>query len=246
MEYNPQIKPLPFYKSFLLFCLPSLFFYFIAYIVIPYFEKELGFHPLLAWFYGGILVFVLLFGLVLIIYRLEYKEIRVHQFLERLRVKKLSKRDLKLIAIATALIFFITLGIKIIARFLMIKTGIPDLETAPPFINFRALIGFEKLYLLIWVPSFILNIIGEELLWRGYALPRQELEHGKWAWFINSILWTTFHLCFGVDLLIILMPALFIIPLIVYKTKNTTVGIITHALVNGPAFILLSLGIIKP
>lgn len=246
MEYNPQIKPLPFYKSFLLFGLPSLFFYFITSIVIPYFEKGLGFHPLLAWFFGGILVFVLLLGLVLLIYRRDYKKIRLHQFLERLRVKKLSKRDLKWIAIATALIFLITLAIKMIARFLMIKIGTPDLDTAPPFIDFRALIGLEKLYLFIWVPSFILNIIGEELLWRGYTLPRQEFEHGKWAWFINSILWTTFHLCFGVHLLIILIPALLIIPFIVYKTKNTTVGIITHALVNGPALILLSLGIIKP
>jgi membrane protease YdiL (CAAX protease family) len=76
-------------------------------------------------------------------------------------------------------------------------------------------------------------------------LPRQELAFGRFAWLINGILWTVFHLCFGFHLLILLLPSLFIIPYVVYKRQKTLIGIIVHALLNGPSFILVSLGLLK-
>ncbi len=50
-----------------------------------------------------------------------------------------------------------------------------------------------------WLPFFFLvamffNIFGEELLWRGFILPRQELAHGSWTWIIHGLLWTGFHI----------------------------------------------------
>jgi len=52
------------------------------------------------------------------------------------------------------------------------------------------------------------------------------------------------HTHFGIQLLILLIPILFILPYAVQKTQNTWVGITIHALVNGPAFIMVSLGVI--
>jgi membrane protease YdiL (CAAX protease family) len=127
---------------------------------------------------------------------------------------------------------------------LCVRFGIPELKTTPPFMEFQALIGYEKLYLFIWFPMFFFNIVGEELLWRGYILPRQELKHGGYAWIINSVLWFVFHLCFGRDLLIILLPILIIVPYTAYRTRNTLIGIITHGILNGPMFVLVSLGLI--
>jgi len=92
---------------------------------------------------------------------------------------------------------------------------------------------------------FFFNIVGEEILWRGYILPRQELQHGKYAWVINSALWLVFHACFGLDLIILLLPILITIPYVAYKTGNTSIGILTHGLLNGPMFVLVALGLIK-
>jgi CAAX prenyl protease-like protein len=40
------------------------------------------------------------------------------------------------------------------------------------------------------------NIAGEELWWRGYLLPRQELVHGGSTWVVHGILLAAFHLFF--------------------------------------------------
>jgi membrane protease YdiL (CAAX protease family) len=143
-------------------------------------------------------------------------------------------------------IIFALVGlIMFIWRLLSLELGIVPLDTAPDFLEFEPLQGKEVLLLLVWVPFFFFNIVGEELMWRGYILPRQELAFGKYAWLINSILWTVFHLFFGFHLLILVLPSLFIIPYIVYRRQKTLVGVVVHALLNGPSFILISLGLLK-
>ncbi len=132
-----------------------------------------------------------------------------------------------------------------ISKVLNVKFGIHELETTPPFMKFNSFVGKEKLLLLVWVIMFFFNMYGEEILWRGYIMPRQELKQGKYAWLINGSLWILFHTCFGIDLIIILLPIMFILPYAVYKTKNTNVGILIHAILNGPMFVLVSLGVIQ-
>lgn len=56
---------------------------------------------------------------------------------------------------------------------------------------------------------FFFNIVGEELLWRGYVQAR--LTH-KQAWILCSLFWFFFHLPFGFDLLVMLLPVIIVIP----------------------------------
>lgn len=50
-----------------------------------------------------------------------------------------------------------------------------------------------------WVPVYyaslmlVFNIGGEELWWRGYVLPRQELAFGKLAWVVHGIFWSGYR-----------------------------------------------------
>jgi membrane protease YdiL (CAAX protease family) len=44
------------------------------------------------------------------------------------------------------------------------------------------------------VVMLVCNIGGEELWWRGYVLPRQELAFCKAAWVVHGIFWSAFHL----------------------------------------------------
>jgi hypothetical protein len=47
------------------------------------------------------------------------------------------------------------------------------------------------LYYIVWL--VVLNIFGEELWWRGYVLPRQELFFGRATWIVHGIFWSAFH-----------------------------------------------------
>jgi len=100
--------------------------------------------------------------------------------------------------------------------------------------------GKDALLLLVWLPMFFFNIAGEELLWRGYIQAR--LPGGYWP--LCSLLWLMFHLPFGFELLIILVPIIVIVPYVYYKTNNTLAGVLIHGLYNGPVFVAVALGLI--
>jgi len=68
---------------------------------------------------------------------------------------------------------------------------------------------------------------------------------GKYSWLLCSLLWLLFHLSFGMDLMIMLVPVILIIPYAFHKTKNTLVGIFIHGIYNGPLFVTVALGLIN-
>lgn len=84
------------------------------------------------------------------------------------------------------------------------------------------------------------NIVGEELWWRGYILPRQELTHGKITWLIHGTLWACFHMFkwWAVPFMLITCQ---IIPFVAQKTKNTWPGMINHIIINGAGAIMAAL-----
>jgi membrane protease YdiL (CAAX protease family) len=119
--------------------------------------------------------------------------------------------------------------------------GVRLLTTTPWFMEITPFSGIEKLLLLAWLPMFFFNIFGEEMLWRGYI---QNRLRGKYSWLFCSLLWMIFHLPFGMDLMIMLIPVIVIIPYVFYKTQNTLVGVFIHGLYNGPVFILVAIGLV--
>ena len=244
MKEVKNVNPISFIYSVILFLVPSIYFTLITYFLIPYLNSSFDIHPALSWFIAGLTVFIPLFILAIILTKKDGFKTKMEIF-KRLRLKRLSRRDWKYVIISLILIFLITGLIMGISKFMDIKFGIPELETTPPFMKFNAFVGKEKFLLLVWLIMFFFNMYGEELLWRGYILPRQEISLQNYAWIINGLLWIIFHTCFGIDLIIILLPIMFILPYAVYKTKNTNVGLLIHAILNGPMFVLVSLGVIQ-
>ena len=117
-------------------------------------------------------------------------------------------------------------------------------DHSPAFMSFEPLTKGRYWLLLVWVPYWILNILGEEFLWRGVMLPRQEVAFGKHAWLIHGFGWGLFHIAFGWQLLITLIPLIFIQSYIVQRTKNSWIGVIMHGGLNGPSFIAICFGLI--
>ncbi len=120
----------------------------------------------------------------------------------------------------------------------------PMLPSHPDFIPVQALEPNEYYILALWVPFFVLNIIGEELWWRGFIQTRQEVLFGSRTWLVQGILHTGFHLSFGLGVIFLLLPVVFLIPWAVQRTGNTCTGMVVHAGINGPAFLALTLGLI--
>lgn len=241
-----KMIPMRLPESLLLFGLPTVVFYFVTRVFIPYFNRTYDIHPILTWFtLGGLFLFLPLFLLAILLFKRDGYDCNLTTIATRFRLVRLNKTDWRWLfggLIAIILVTGIVMGAW---RLLSIWFGVSPINTSAPFLHFEPLKGAERLLLLIWLPFFFFNIVGEEIMWRGYVLPRQELVFGKFAWLVNAALWFVFHVCFGMDLLILLLPVLLILPYVVQRTKNTWIGIIMHALVNGPSFILISLGVIK-
>jgi len=232
-----RIKPLSAAGSLAYFGIPAVFFFLITKFLTPALILK-GIHPALSWFISGSLVFIPLFLLAVFLTKKDgYPDLW-----QRLNLKKMTLRDTIWAFSSLVIILLLTGLIMLISEFFYRNSGYNLLKTTPDFIQFSTLKGKEQYYLFAWLIMFFFNISGEELLWRGYLLPRQEVKSPGYGWIMNSALWIIFHFCFGTDLMIILLPCLIILPYAVYKTGNTWVGIIIHALYNGPIFLLITTG----
>lgn len=83
----------------------------------------------------------------------------------------------------------------------------------------------------------VTNILGEELWWRGYILPRQELVYGRSTWIIHGLLWACFH-AFKPWAVI---PMFFVCPIYAFvaqRSKNNWTTIIMHFLINGAGMVM--------
>jgi hypothetical protein len=85
------------------------------------------------------------------------------------------------------------------------------------------------------------NVAGEELWWRGYLLPRQELAHGAATWLIHGILWAAFHLFFQTTLwdMVHMIPTCCALAFVAQHTRNTWPGVFGHTF--GNSFLLLQI-----
>ncbi|MBZ0306999.1 MAG: CPBP family intramembrane metalloprotease [Anaerolineae bacterium] len=119
----------------------------------------------------------------------------------------------------------------------------PDLS-AVSLANFVGgqIVGNWGIVLLYFVMIFF-NIVGEELWWRGYILPRQELVHGRWTWLVHGLMWCGFH-AFKWWGLIGLLPVCLGLSWVAQRTQSTWPGIIIHTLFNVAPFVAIIMAVL--
>lgn len=235
-----QLRKLGFLPSFTIYIVAAILMYVMTNYLIPFLSKETGQEIILFWFIIGILgVFLPIIIMGIIILKNEGYNISKDTWINRLRFKKITKKVLiwsigGMVAVAV----FSGITMKILEHI------IGEFDHSPSFMVFEPLSSGRYWLLAIWFIYWIFNILGEEFVWRGVMLPRQEITFGKYAWLIHGFGWALFHIAFGWQLMITLIPIIFIQSYIVQKTKNSWVGIIMHGGINGPAFIAISFGLI--
>jgi membrane protease YdiL (CAAX protease family) len=99
--------------------------------------------------------------------------------------------------------------------------------------------------LALWIPLNLISMIGEEFMWRGYILPRQELTHGKWAWLVNGLMWAFLvHACLKWHF-IGMLPSMLLTPWLAQRLKNTSASAMVHIVGNAILFwALLLIGVL--
>jgi len=240
MTTENRLTKLGLFPSFLIFFSAAMLMLLQTKYLIPYLSRITGQEIILFWFIvagSGIFTPLIILGVVIV--KKEGYKINKSTFISRLRFRKLTKSD-----ILWTLSGFITIAVLsgFVMKLLSVLTGQSD--HSPSFMTFEPLAKGRYWLLLVWFPYWILNILGEEFIWRGVMLPRQELVFDKYTWIIHGFGWGLFHVAFGWKLLITLIPIIFVQSFVVQKTKNTWTGVLLHAGINGPSFIAISLGLL--
>lgn len=234
-----QIKKISCPELLALFGMPLLLNIIACKIAIPYLNG-LNILPIEATYFlsVGLIVLVPMFFGSLILTKNEIQSSELKLIFERMRIKKLSKADW-FWTIGTFLFLCITSGL--IAKIIMPKFGI---DATPFFFKNIPLQSDHMWILYVWPIFFFFNIFGEEFLWRGFIQPRQELLNKKYTWLIHGILWATWHIPMGIDLIMASLPIFFVLPAIVQFRKNTSISIIVHMVFGAFGFLAIALGMI--
>lgn len=235
-----KLKKLGFSGSFAIYLPAALLMYVLTRFLIPFLSDVTGMETIFFWFIvagAGIFTPLIITGLVIL--KSEGYRISMQTITNRLRFRRLTLRDLLF-----ALGGLVAVGVISGVVMQILEMVIGKFDHSPAFMQFEPLSEGRYWLLLVWVPYWLTNILGEEFLWRGVMLPRQEIAFGKYAWLIHGFGWGLFHIAFGWQLLITLVPLIFIQSYLVQKTGNSWVGVIMHGGLNGPAFLAICFGLI--
>ncbi len=229
-------RPIGWAESIAIFGFFSILLWLAIYVGIDWLRHTFGLSIMISWFIAGTLIALLPMIVYTVIMVRREGAISLHDFAEHLRMKRLNAADARSVIaglIAVAVASSVLLGI---ARVLD-----PKFLPMPPFMEVPS--GNLFWIFLGWIPLFICNILGEELLWRGYMLPRQELVFGKSAWLVNAILWLLFHWSTNLPAMVLILPTTLGVPWIVQRRQNTWVGILIHGIFNALGFIMTVTGL---
>jgi membrane protease YdiL (CAAX protease family) len=161
-------------------------------------------------------------------------------FLHRIQLKRLTRSlaawsvGLGLFMLASTLIFSPLISRAISSGLLPMPTAIPDYTNPVKQLSVTqigAQLASEGVVPLIPF-VLLLNILGEEIFWRGMIFPRQELVYGKRTFLAHGTIWALSH-AFQYWLMVPILVGSVALAYAFQRSKNTWIGILGHAFNNG-------------
>jgi membrane protease YdiL (CAAX protease family) len=238
---RPPRRNLNLFSAFLIFALATGYFFLLLYSLYPILKTHFALNGATYWFITGYFLFIPLFAFAILGAFVEGNR-SWGTITRALNVRPMTRSDwywavgsLFVLLLLSGMVF----GLSTASHALW---GTRELNTTPWFMHMEPFVGTDRWLLLLWFPMFFFNIVGEEILWRGYLQSRLDIRFG---WIASALFWLGFHVPFGLDLLLILLPTMFVIPFAFHKTRNTLVTILIHGMFNGPMFVAVALGLLE-
>jgi membrane protease YdiL (CAAX protease family) len=221
MKVTRIVRPIPLWQSVLLFLLPGLYGLFAQYTLTPTLT-HFGISQENAYNITHLSVFILLILATIIALRIEGWPINWQTVRDRLRFERMDAKAWKWTL--PFILFYLIAGLllNMLAGFVYERFGFLPPDADVPLTNIP--------FFLI---GYIINVFSEEMWWRGYILPRQELQHGKYAWLVNGVLWSLFHIGKWWGAVPFMLLKQWMIPLVAQRTKNNTPALLIHLISNG-------------
>ena len=249
------MKPMGWTSSLLYFGIPALAMAAGFYLFMPMLVRR----GMLVYYAYSIAMGVPMLGMLigsLVAYRAEGNPFTWQALMTRFRFKPLTLRDLLIVAgifAAEMAVYFLMTKLSawlITQNILSIPANLPD------FINPKSvwtqetidaatggLKGNWPIFILSAV-LLVINVVGEEFLWRGVVLPRQKLAFAGSTLAVHSILWTLFHSYKYWDLLN-LLPLSIGLTFAVLLLDNSSAGLLMHFISNGVGLVPILLGVLE-
>lgn len=247
-----QLKQLNTKQILLAFLLPGGFAFFGFRFILPW-TVDNGFPKVLMW---NIIAAIMLLVLVIVGFFLIKKEAIANNISigERLLLKNPEAKQW-LICVGIMIIgLILSLAVKPSVEFFKDLPGLSipdympfwldpsidpmntDIETLSPGYSLKD----NYLVVMIIAICLLLNILAEEIYFRGWLLPKMQ-SFGRWSWIINGFLFAMYH-----SFQLWLFPMIFVLSLAtaltVYLSKSILPAFITHFVAN---FLLSIFGIIR-
>lgn len=252
---SDHVRPIPIWASGLMFAVPALVFVVAFHVVRPWLFT-LGLTPFESLVVAMTVPMSWLFGAALVGYaRVEGRPLEWRALAERFRLPRLTLRAVLagiglFAACLVSMAAFSQLGLALLRGGLL-----PLPSELPPLVDPRVQFSLPALEEFVggtlsgnWSVAFaffvmlFFNVVGEELLWRGYLLPRQELTHGRRAWLVHGLMWAGFH-SYQWWNMIALLPVCLIIAFASQRLRNNWPALIAHYALNGLAFLMILMAV---
>ena len=228
-----KIKPMPFWQSLVFFGIPALLAVLAQYFLWPFF-MVIGASEENAYNFQALVVFVFLLIASVVAYVVEGNSLDWSSSRHRFRLSAMGRREWKWTfgGLVTQALLSVLATVLAGELFGLLDFEPPAISPSGPITNLP-LMAF----------GLFMNIIGEEFWWRGYILPRQELQHGRFTWVVHGVLWAFFHAFKWWSVPFMLLTT-WIIPFIAQRLKNTAPGIIIHLILNSLGIIIELAGLL--
>ncbi|MEM8535781.1 MAG: CPBP family intramembrane glutamic endopeptidase [Chloroflexota bacterium] len=254
-----NVDPVPLWQALLIFGIPGIMIYLGVHYLVPI-MVESGIPLVFAWTLAVVGPTVLN-AIIILAYYCSTQKPTFQQFVRRFRLNAPSKNIIwqvpTMVVVIVILNELLSWTVPYLSQIPILTppTIIPEIftnvyESLDGGSNTNTFMGEDltpdkwwlvPFWLFCWVT---LAVIGEEIVWRGYVLPGQEVIYGNYAWLINGLLWNIpFHL-YTMHNFFSDMPLYLLLPLVVYRTRNSWVGIGIHALLVSIALVILIPGLL--
>jgi membrane protease YdiL (CAAX protease family) len=239
---EPKLEPMPLWQSWSLFLGLGTTAFMLLTLGTPKVAKALDLSKSDALMATNTVLFVILGGLALTFYLMEGRELTWSGIKSRFRIENLSRRNWGLVALGVLIVDGSYIGLQVARQ--PIASLVPEWMKNPYRMETAMDHSGDYVGLLFFTGLILFNVISEEMLWRGYILPRQELQHGKRAWWIHGLQWTCFHWFKPWDL-IALLPGALVYGWLSTRTRSMVPGLVLHIGLNGLGILMFAFKVFK-